>query len=108
MSCIHMVAFADSSVKGCCACVLGNDEWGMHVRALPNRIGLFGNAAKTLLSVVAFIFDTIFIVQHYILYPEREHAGKEVDEEKNRDFKWAAVHDRSSSINDTEKEPLLG
>lgn len=34
--------------------------------------GLTGNPAKIMLSIVTICFDVIFLVQHYILYPDAD------------------------------------
>jgi len=46
---------------------LVGDCWAMN-----DWSGLFGNPAKMLLSLVTITFDGIFLVQHYILYPENK------------------------------------
>ena len=40
--------------------------------AMDDWSGIVGNPAKMLLSLVTITFDGIFLVQHYILYPENE------------------------------------
>jgi cystinosin len=37
--------------------------------------GITGNPAKMALSVVTISFDVIFLVQHYILYPDAEEKN---------------------------------
>jgi hypothetical protein len=56
------------------------------------------NAVKFVLSVTSIIFDTIFLVQHYILYP---HAWKNPQPEKQVGESSDAV----TPLNKTE-EPL--
>lgn len=42
-----------------------NDDWS----------GLTGDPAKTGLALLSIIFDLIFIVQHYVLYPPRPSSA---------------------------------
>ncbi|KAJ8441455.1 hypothetical protein Cgig2_023641 [Carnegiea gigantea] len=35
-------------------------------------VNFYGNIGKTLLSLVSIFFDLLFMVQHYVLYPEKQ------------------------------------
>jgi len=48
---------------------LVGDCWAMN-----DWSGLVGNPAKLLLSFITITFDGIFLIQHYILYPENEET----------------------------------
>lgn len=37
-------------------------------------VNFYGNIGKTLLSLVSIFFDILFILQHYVLYPEKKSA----------------------------------
>ncbi|XP_074267533.1 cystinosin homolog [Silene latifolia] len=37
-------------------------------------VNFYGNIGKTLLSLVSIFFDILFIIQHYVLYPENKRA----------------------------------
>ncbi|XP_071712244.1 cystinosin homolog [Rutidosis leptorrhynchoides] len=38
-------------------------------------VNFYGNIGKTLLSLVSILFDVLFIVQHYVLYPVRKQMS---------------------------------
>ncbi|KAG9130134.1 hypothetical protein Leryth_019952 [Lithospermum erythrorhizon] len=38
-------------------------------------VNFYGNIGKTLLSLVSILFDLLFIVQHYVLYPSKREAS---------------------------------
>lgn len=38
-------------------------------------VNFYGNIGKTMLSLVSIIFDLLFIVQHYVLYPSKRAAS---------------------------------
>ncbi|XP_010436006.1 PREDICTED: cystinosin homolog [Camelina sativa] len=41
-------------------------------------VNFYGNLGKTLLSLITIFFDIIFMLQHYVLYPEKE-ASKSLE-----------------------------
>ncbi|KAL5057327.1 hypothetical protein RYX36_028931 [Vicia faba] len=44
-------------------------------------VNFYGNIGKLLLSLVSIFFDILFIIQHYVLYPERKQRKSETTPE---------------------------
>ncbi|XP_015971408.1 cystinosin homolog [Arachis duranensis] len=42
-------------------------------------VNFYGNIGKVLLSLVSVLFDILFIIQHYVLYPNAKKGSKWVD-----------------------------
>lgn len=49
---------------------------------LGDWTGLTGNLAKLMLGMVSIVFDIVFLVQHYILYPDADEHESTIDEQE--------------------------
>ncbi|GAB4848035.1 hypothetical protein Ancab_002695 [Ancistrocladus abbreviatus] len=54
----------------------------MTVQSIDQKswINFYGNIGKTLLSLVSVMFDIVFIIQHYVLYPPKKELVGSGDE----------------------------
>lgn len=47
-------------------------------------VAIFGDLTKFSLGLISVLFDILFMVQHYILYPQRKQLGYErIQDEAN-------------------------
>ncbi|KAJ1685786.1 hypothetical protein LUZ63_017176 [Rhynchospora breviuscula] len=58
--------------------VLNFGQMGVQSIDQNSFVNFYGNIGKTLLSLETVFFDLLFVVQHYVLYPERRDKGKAV------------------------------
>jgi len=77
------------------------------IDSVANHKSFFGgddfNVVKFMLSIMSIFFDIIFLIQHYILYPEKKHKEQPVwknDEEIDNKQKMLSSNedDEDSSI----------
>jgi len=52
------------------------ESWALHESLFK---GEAFNVVKFILSICSILFDTIFLIQHYILYPHARKAAKEAE-----------------------------
>ncbi|PON95241.1 Lysosomal cystine transporter [Trema orientale] len=57
-------------------------------------VNFYGNIGKTLLSLISIFFDLLFMVQHYLLYPERRPVPPKISKEKE-----ALINEKESEEN---------
>lgn len=62
--------------------------------------GITGNPVKFALGQVSLVYDSIFIVQHYILYRDAPRDDDEIDVRKRKDFD---DRERDALLNDDEE-----
>ncbi|PON44053.1 Lysosomal cystine transporter [Parasponia andersonii] len=57
-------------------------------------VNFYGNIGKTLLSLISIFFDLLFMVQHYLLYPDRRPVPLKISKEKE-----ALINEKESEEN---------
>ncbi|CAJ0598725.1 unnamed protein product [Cylicocyclus nassatus] len=82
---------------------LGLLQMGLQCWNVADWTAFYGNPVKFGLSLVSLLFDILFMIQHYILYPQKRRKDRSSEgEEKNTDESNKS-HEKSDSTSTKER-----